>query len=1023
MNKSIYKKQLAFKNSLPQYSNGGNFFGKAGAGAMGLISKVPGVSMLTPLMEESKIVKKNKASFDIGQGIGATGMAVAKGFAGDIGGAVSSGLDATNEFMQGGSEIAENRGNTERAERLDKAAMGFQAGSQVAGMTSMFTGGAAGGGTGGFNFNSVLGFDPTKLGGNTPVVMKNGGKLKQYPDGGIKQDTLFTSNPNDPRLQAYRDSLFLHNNAINDINSLRAELAEDNQRLIELPTDPSISRSVILSLYRDDVNRPENIVNYTTEGTDYVWNMPLYRKPNRPVAYKSKPQEKPIDTSKLKYKVSEPEMKKLPEQSVGKMKSNWQKEPNYPGVEMSLDEKGVYRDKQGVFTGEIDSKVPGKLNVLERFDNGGMIKRADGSYSKRGLWDNIRDNAGSGKEPTPEMLEQERKIKAKYEDGGGLSRSEDYGSKKKPYPNVSSGDFAGGNRSYPIPTKADAVDALRLAGLHGRNDVKSKVYAKYPSLKKEDGGLIQYNLPTHESGGGAIDANGKVVNPNSPLAVAELEKTETLDTKQNYVFSDTLKPMKSKLTFADLSKKIDNKYKDKNDAIATKSKDRELERLAQSNEELRLAKEAKTNPNPLMMAKNGGKLKNKLEAPVLDPDNIGYISDEYGNVPNPGNINLDILKSLDRKDMLEKIKYNKWKNTEGTMFPTKQDYIENMAKNNKGQLMKNGGKLPKYFNGGDYNPYGLGSGTVDTLNTMLPSESYMTKSNLGIPFVDNKTQNTIPEVKPSLTPFGPQSLNTYLNPAKKGVIPTVTDEVITGEQDISPVTAFGSKKALKKQTGYSYKDGVLGTYPNNNQQFTMGDKAQLAGLAPATIYNTIQALRPAEKFSPLNSPLFGAGLNDMNQNVRFNTNPILMNRNVGANQINQGSTSDAVRRANLQSLYRGTNTQLGEMAEKEALTNAQIKQSLGQAKIGVGAQDVAAQERARQYNVQARQAKQQFGATAASQFGQGLTEFGKSSNQGLSNRIGYDVLKNISPNFTLTEYNRLVKAGMSDGEIIKFINK
>jgi len=40
-----------------------------------------------------------------------------------------------------------------------------------------------------------------------------------------------------------------------------------------------------------------------------------------------------------------------------------------------------------------------------------MVKRADGSYSKRGLWDNIRANRGSGKKPTPEMLEQERKIK------------------------------------------------------------------------------------------------------------------------------------------------------------------------------------------------------------------------------------------------------------------------------------------------------------------------------------------------------------------------------------------------------------------------------------------------------------------------------------------------------------------------------------------------------------------------------------------------------------------------------------
>lgn len=42
-----------------------------------------------------------------------------------------------------------------------------------------------------------------------------------------------------------------------------------------------------------------------------------------------------------------------------------------------------------------------------------MIKRADGTYSQRGLWDNIRANKGSGKKPTAAMLKQEKKIKAK----------------------------------------------------------------------------------------------------------------------------------------------------------------------------------------------------------------------------------------------------------------------------------------------------------------------------------------------------------------------------------------------------------------------------------------------------------------------------------------------------------------------------------------------------------------------------------------------------------------------------------
>jgi hypothetical protein len=52
-----------------------------------------------------------------------------------------------------------------------------------------------------------------------------------------------------------------------------------------------------------------------------------------------------------------------------------------------------------------------------------MIKRADGSYSQRGLWDNIRANKGSGKKPTAQMLKQERKIKRNMADGGKMPTS------------------------------------------------------------------------------------------------------------------------------------------------------------------------------------------------------------------------------------------------------------------------------------------------------------------------------------------------------------------------------------------------------------------------------------------------------------------------------------------------------------------------------------------------------------------------------------------------------------------------
>lgn len=58
---------------------------------------------------------------------------------------------------------------------------------------------------------------------------------------------------------------------------------------------------------------------------------------------------------------------------------------------------------------------------------GGMIKRADGSTSQRGLWDNIRANKGSVKKPTSAMLKQEKKIKAKKAQDGTSVRTTDVG--------------------------------------------------------------------------------------------------------------------------------------------------------------------------------------------------------------------------------------------------------------------------------------------------------------------------------------------------------------------------------------------------------------------------------------------------------------------------------------------------------------------------------------------------------------------------------------------------------------------
>ena len=88
----------------------------------------------------------------------------------------------------------------------------------------------------------------------------------------------------------------------------------------------------------------------------------------------------------------------------------------------NLVEEGETKFEDYIFSNNIniDGTYSDKEDTKDsQYRKGGMLKRADGSYSKRGLWDNIRANKGSGKKPTKQMLAQERKINKK-EEGGPL---------------------------------------------------------------------------------------------------------------------------------------------------------------------------------------------------------------------------------------------------------------------------------------------------------------------------------------------------------------------------------------------------------------------------------------------------------------------------------------------------------------------------------------------------------------------------------------------------------------------------
>ena len=99
-----------------------------------------------------------------------------------------------------------------------------------------------------------------------------------------------------------------------------------------------------------------------------------------------------------------------------------------------------------------------------------LIKRADGSYSPRGLWDNIRAAKGSGKAPTKEMLAQEKKIKREMAQGGKLSSF--YPSNIQAYPD---GGDLGKGAFYASPYYANTLTGSQVpSAMLGYTTVPSK---------------------------------------------------------------------------------------------------------------------------------------------------------------------------------------------------------------------------------------------------------------------------------------------------------------------------------------------------------------------------------------------------------------------------------------------------------------------------------------------------------------------------------------------------------------------
>jgi len=125
-----------------------------------------------------------------------------------------------------------------------------------------------------------------------------------------------------------------------------------------------------------------------------------------------------------------------------------------------------------------------------------LIKRADGSYSKRGLWDNIRKNRGSGKKPTSEMLEQERKINNENKMGGLKNKTMKLKKKKGGFPDMNNDGkttqadiFLKKKENGTIPQDAKKGGVKKKKKMYGGTAMKDKKGMGGKMIKYKTGGF------------------------------------------------------------------------------------------------------------------------------------------------------------------------------------------------------------------------------------------------------------------------------------------------------------------------------------------------------------------------------------------------------------------------------------------------------------------------------------------------------------------------------------------------------
>jgi hypothetical protein len=196
--------------------------------------------------------------------------------------------------------------------------------------------------------------------------------------------------------------------------------------------------------------------------------------------------------------------------------------------------------------------------------------------------------------------------------------------------------------------------------------VDAAMYGSRLIQNREFGGLTEFEGPKHSEGGISI-------NPS-----VEVEGGETMN--KQFVFSDKVKPKGSKSTYAELSKKIENKYKKRGeDKMANEAKQMELDKLKQLHEADPQIIKGRLKQQKTQMAYGGPAYGQFLDDSYNEALNTGLVEPMMPNQPEIDENGFIVQRSQSRSSVNSIVPKGSFKAPDGNVYAL-PDGVSNIDK-------------------------------------------------------------------------------------------------------------------------------------------------------------------------------------------------------------------------------------------------------------------------------------------------------------------------------------------------------